>query len=234
MSERDAISTAPVASRFRATAASAFSFTAAIPTAAPTATLSPAASAPASVFTVLVWSALTRPMPDAVKVVSLAPSRAIVSLSTMEMATEAEMELLPVLPACVSVVIAWEPTASMVKSATPPPTGSPSWISADVGFVTLFSATDAPTPTLPPTAPPRVGFAFAALSVNDCALMFSAPASVTPFVPPWRIFALVDAPTRLIATDPATPTFPAPAPEVASAENVWVAVSSPTRTPYPP
>jgi nucleoid-associated protein YgaU len=89
----------------------------------------------------------------------------------------------------------------------------------------MASATDAPTPTLFVVTPSLevAGSAFVVVDDVEAAVSETFPAVVA--AP--SILAEVFNVTIEIATEPATPTSPAPAPEVASASNVCV-LSAPT------
>ena len=82
----------------------------------------------------------------------------------------------------------------------------------------MFKPTDAPRPTVPPEAPPPVGFASAVVLVRLSALNVTAPAPVTATVAPSAIRAVLCVSIRFSASDPATPTLLPPAPDVAEAK----------------
>src|SRR5260370_42672504 len=101
-------------------------------------------------------------------------------------------------------------------------------------------ATDRPTPTLVPSPPPSDGNALAVFdtSASDFRVTSPAPMIVTfgePRTPPvvYPASASVSVNARLIATDPATPTLPPPAPAVAQAPKLSVASPGASAAPVP-
>src|SRR5690606_22318180 len=112
----------------------------------------------------------------------------------------------------------------VAAKATSPAPDSPLPFSsaADVRLVTMFIATDAPTPTLPPLAPASEGSASA-----DTVVLLSATRDTSPFPLRWmEAFGPINADAwvliKLTAKEPAIPTSVAPAPDVAVVENAFV------------
>ncbi len=139
--------------------------------------------------------------------------------------------VLPLAPFSVSVLIVSIAVDATVIAETLPPIWAPSAsVASRLRSITL-TATEAPTPTSLPDPPPLLsGAALAESAAVDWVIACSeppesAPASVA--LAPLRISARVSSLTMLIATEPATPISPPPAPLLALASVVWV-VSPPT------
>ena len=154
-----------------------------------------------------------------------APSVACVSLLETDTATTGVTAVEPFAPLFASVLISAEDSAVSVRSCAAVTT-TPSPIRATVVFWPTFTATDAPTPTSVPTPPPFDGSAFAVFAAALSAFRLTSllPVIVTLGAP---MLACVSVVAMLIATEPATPVLPPPAPEVDCAPNVSVS-SSPT------
>ena len=95
-----------------------------------------------------------------------------------------------------------------------------------------MNATEAPIPTLLPLAPPLEGSASETFATSTDAARVTSPAPVmvtfgAPTASPRR--ARVSEKERLMATEPATPVLPPPAPEVAVAWNVSDVPAEPAR-----
>ena len=118
-------------------------------------------------------------------------------------------------PLIAVVVTLCLPSESSVKLVAPVRAASFSSSARSVGCTTL-TATDAPMPSLPPLAPVPAGNAFEVLFVSLCETKLSEPARTN--VEPVGMVAEEVSIAMLMASEPATPTFVAPAPEVACAE----------------
>src|SRR5215467_2887546 len=156
--------------------------------------------------------------PPSVCVALLVPRFAVVVTSdTVTATTGVTATPPPVTPICASVVPRSLVVAVRLRLFAPvstPPSATP----ADVLSVTRFSATDAPTPTFVLLVPVFASSAFAVVLVLVPATsVASPPVSVT--VP--SINASVVRFTISSARDPATDTFPPPAPAVDSASNTF-------------
>ena len=81
----------------------------------------------------------------------------------------------------------------------------------------MLSATDAPMPTDEPPTPPPAGCAFELDAAFDAAVSETSPPVSRPVE---ATFAVVERFTIVSANDPATPTVPPEAPDVASDEKV--------------
>ena len=190
------------------------------------AALSPAASELTLVSTMLVCREDTAAAP-AVFIWVPVPTWALVSLSEITTATAAPTPVSPLAPLRASVDVRCVPTASTVMLPALPPMSAPSLRSAVVSLNIRLSANDAPTPTLSATAPSPAGSALAVLSVVACARTLTAPMPLPRSPPSASVTspttsALVTTAARLMATEPATPTLPPPAPEVELAKMLCV------------
>ena len=117
-----------------------------------------------------------------------------------------------------------------------PPVSVPS-IVADVESLTIESATEAPIPTEEPEPPPlRAGLAFTVDCDEDAAVSDTSPAPAAT-TPPAAIVAVVVMLAMFRASEPARPSVPPPAPDFASAPNVFwppPAIDASRETPFPP
>ena len=207
--------TVPVAFTLRAVVASAVSSTRASARAAPMAALEPAAAPEALVIVVEVCMAETLTLPLEVWVEPV-PKRAMVVLLIIDRPSAGVIETPPAEPASASVVAEWMAVAARVRSATPVMV-APSATSAVERFARILSATEAPMPTVSPVAPPPTGLASAVESVWLSASRLTEPPPVIATVEPAATMATLCVSIRFRATEPAMPTSPAPAPEVALA-----------------
>ena len=205
----------------RKVVASTRSSTIAMPTAAPMAALPPTALPLAAVVVAADCTAFNCRSPLSVSGVAPVPRLARVVLLERETATDGVIEMPPAEPASASVAMVWALAASSVMSRAPLST-APSTSSAAVRVPATLTAIDAPMPTLSPVAPPAAGKALALLPVALRAV--SARSPVAPGTPaaaaaisvtsaPARSAALVALSTELTASEPATPTSLAPAPD---------------------
>ena len=126
----------------------------------------------------------------------------------------------PLAPVSASVDAAFSVPAERVRS-WPPVSVAPFARSAVVCSVTMFSATAAPTPTFFVVTASCAGSAFAVEDDFDAADSVTSPVPASTLAAPSTSARVVRL-TIWIATDPATPTFPPPAPEVASVSKVSV------------
>ena len=121
-------------------------------------------------------------------------------------------------PLTAVVVTVWLPVAARERLLAPAK-AAPFSMAALVGTATTFTATDAPIPSLPlVVVPSAVGWASAVSVVVFCAVSETGPWAVT--AAPVGMVAPVVSEMTLIASEPATPTLVAPAPEVAVALSV--------------
>ena len=224
MSAVDATVMSSAPEKLRRARACASSVTMLMATDMPTA-VSPPASAEA---TVTAWSVRLASMRKSPLRPMLAPlptwARTVFSTTAIEIAAPMLVPP-PVAPLSALVRAALSASAVTMKCPALPVTVSPFSISAIVSLSAMLSAIDAPTPTSPPLAPPPLGAAMTMFSVRLCAWMSTwAPLSVSTVallgsalsaLRPTTARVLTSA--MLIATDPATPMSPPPAPEVASA-----------------
>ncbi len=144
--------------------------------AAPIAAFSAATSPEAAVATVEIWTAVTVTSPDVTSVPpdTLAPIVAAVSLLTSDRATTGVIATPPSAPwdACVTTAC----VASASSDTAPAPVRStPSAMLAVERVATRFSATEAPTPTLPPDAPSPDGSAAAIDEVSLSVASVTSP-----------------------------------------------------------
>ena len=214
------------------------SLTSASASAAPTAAEPPAAVPLASVDPVDVCDAVTATEPDAESPPASAPIDACVSSSIRDSATTGVTATPPAEPWSACVVA---PCAAKADRLTAPAPASddPSKSSASDRVATMLSATDAPTPTLLPTAPIPDGSAdtleLVASSLKTATDPSPAAAVVAPetgltVTVPDAISPTLSLSIRSSPSDPATPTLEAPAPDVADASNR----SSRSSSPAPP
>ena len=192
--------------------------------ATPTATLSPCVSPADAVIAEAVCSARSSTSPLTLSGVPM-PSQACVVTFEMTIAMPGAMLSPPplapvfaiVLSAC--VVVACSATSS-------PPVRRPVMEARVVSSMTA-TTTDAPTPTLDaPLTPPFEGSALFVATVLDVAV--SVTSALGP-VPAWSVpasDAVVSMFSMSIATEPATPTEPPPAPLVALAPSSCVEAMS--------
>ena len=228
--------TPPSALMSRSTEAIAVSL--AMPTAieAPTATWLPWVWPVATVVCSLLWSAWLLYAPLMPSPAVFSPRRATVVLSPTETATTGVTEILaPEAPPSTLVPMVWSLLAFSPKLA-PPVIAALSATSATVLLATTFTPTDAPTPTLASapasTSAPAVTVLVEALPASI--RMSPVPAfTVAPTPKPAPAVsvspctrAVVVLATVLIASEPATPTLPAPAPLWASATKSFLASAS--------
>ena len=182
--------------------------------ATPTAAVAPVASPWAVVVAEAVIIAFASSLPVSV---SSVPAPMSAELVTFEIAIEIDGTTVtppPAAPVFASVVIACRPSASSVRSCAlvSRPVSS---IPAKVVSLTIESANEMPRPKLePPVVPP--GSALTVEMLLEAALRETSP-PVASTEAPLRIAAVVLTVTRLIETEPATPTLPPPAPEAVSA-----------------
>ena len=151
------------------------------------------------------------------KPVADVPRRAIVVLSPIETATTGVTAILaPAAPPSTVVPMVCAPVAFRPRLA-PPVTTALSATSATVLLLTTFTPMDAPTPTLAvPPVPVTDAPAFTVLLDALPASIRTLPAPASTWVLPCRL-ATVLLTEVLMASAPATPTLPAPAPLFASA-----------------
>ncbi len=187
---------------------------------APTAASEPTASPSAVVAVEPVCIAVTLRLPSNCSALPV-PICAMVSLLATEMATTGVTAVPPAAPPLASVVTVWSPVAESVISSAFARV-APFLISARVSLSAMFRAIDAPTPRLSPVAPSLSGRAVAVLDVIELAVRIMLPPLILTDAPD-SISASAFVLTTLIASDPATPTFDAPAPDVACALKVLVA-----------
>ena len=195
--------------------------TTATPIAAPTATLSPPALASAFVTRSEVKLASRTIAPVTVSGVPLVPRRAVVVVGAIVSATAGLTETPPAEPALVSVMTVSLAVARIVTSL-PPVRTTPSSTSARVRLVSrMFSATEAPTPTLPasdclaPACAMSTRLAWATIETSPVPAATDAPVGTV---------ARVSTSGRFSANEPATPMLDLPAPDSA-----WAANSCSTR-----
>src|SRR5688572_22593303 len=208
--------TAPPAVMLRAVVASAVWSANVSATAAPIAALPLLVVLPdAVVLAVAVVVALKATVPPAV---SVGPVPADASLRTFEIATAtaAATATPPLAPVRASVVAVCVPLAVSVAS---PAVASvaPFSTRARVSCVTRFRATEAPRPNdVPPVVP---GSARAVEVPAEVAVSAAFPLLVVALPPTVALVTILPATS---ASEPATPTLPPPAPEVACAERSWL------------
>ena len=183
------------------------------PSASPTAASLPSASPDATDDADAVMCACASTLPVSV---SAAPVPMVAVTETVEsvIATAGVTPTVPPFaPVFASVVAESVPVAESARS-WPPVSEAPSAIPAETRSVTMAIATEAPIPTFVAVTPDAAGSAFVVVVIDDDAVSATSPvpASALP-----RSSALVVALTMSSASEPATPTFPPPAPEVASA-----------------
>ncbi len=184
----------------------------AIASAAPTAALPPAAEPLASVSALDNCVASTATLPLTSSPFDSAPIDARVRSDASVSAITGVTATPPADPCSAWVTMPCTPNACSVTSPAPD-SDAPSASSAVERVATRLSATDAPTPTLPPDAPDPEGPA------SDVAVERFAAVSETE--PPERIAsgepnrARLSESSRFVANAPATPTLVAAAPEVA-------------------
>ncbi len=184
----------------------------------PTATL-PAVASPATVVsTVLDCVALASRSPPITSVPPV-PITAVVSLFDIEIPMAGVIAISPLDPPTTSVTMPWLPLAESVRSFAVFKAALFS-IAARLSLSAIFNAIEAPTPT---PSDPLVASAFA-LAVLDVVLAAVKDTSPLPVI--LTVDGLINASllvfTMFNASDPATPTSPPAAPEVASAPNVPV------------
>src|SRR5690606_14311861 len=107
------------------------------------------------------------------------PSCAVVVLVMSDRASEGVIEMPPAEPALAVAELAYVPVAANETSPAPD-SPLPFSNAADVRLATMFIATDAPTPTLPPLAPAPEGSASA-----DTVVLLSATRETSPFPLRW-------------------------------------------------
>ena len=221
--------TSPVAARMsRSVVATVTSLTSAMPTAAPTDAVSPAAL-PLTVVTVVFDCVADSATPPAPCSAAPVPRRAVVVLLTIASASAGVMAMPPDAPASASVVVLCAARASS-DTAPLPVSVAPSEISAVLWLPTMFTAAEAPMPSLPPAAPSSTGAALAAMSVLFSATSATAPAPASTAAP-LRTRASLRVSIRFSASEPAMPTLLPPAPDAAS--DCTVCVTSPATSVMP-
>ena len=201
-----------LAVRLRRTSASVTVVRTLTATAAPTETLAPPASASEDRKDTTSVVALTVAAPMTAAAAPL-PSSAVVLSCTMAMDTDGATPTLPEAPASSRVLTSWKVSATIDREA-PPVRPAPSSTAARVTRTsTMFSASEAPTPTLPP-------FALAVAEATSWALLRASsdtapvPAEMLAPAPTVAVVVFV---TRLRASEPAMPTLSLPAPALARA-----------------
>ncbi len=210
--------TEPIASRLRESVVSARWFAIVSASATPIAAVVASFASPcASVFAMAVWSALAVNEPVITRLFP-AVTVAVVVMFEIAIATDGTIATLPPeAPVFARVVMPWKVVAVMVRLC--PPISVPV-SSAVVVSSTTATATDAPMPTEDaPLTPPVAssGSALVPLVASDAAATDTSPAPA--FSQPFRA-AVVWMFSISIATEPATPTAPPPAPLVADAPSV--------------
>ena len=155
--------------------------------------------------------------------VPLGPTVAVVVMFDSAMATLGTTATLPpAAPVLACVVMPCEVVAASVTLR--PPMSTPV-SSAVVVSSTIATATEAPTPTLDaPDTPPvdSSGSAFVSLVACDVAVIATSAPTPVPAVRMPASRAVVSMFSMSMATDPATPTDPPPAPLVAEAPSSCV------------